>query len=242
MRGRRGARARRRRATRPLSPSEESGGTRRDPSRSRGECARTRPAPRPGTGERPRRASRPGAAIRVPGRASAADPSRDGGGDVFLVAAPVLHARARDLAATTDALGDEWGAALGAGLSHRARPHREGALGVVRARVEGLAPLAAPLDQLAAVLGTGDAERHRLGGLALGIARAGHELSEAAVLDHHRLAAGRAELVGGLVGGPLAAAQVLGELALRIGGAREELPEAPPLLHQGLAAVGTGLT
>src|SRR5262245_44746170 len=168
-------------------------------------------------------------------------PSGNGGGDVFLVAAAVLHAGPGDLAATAHALRDEGRSALGTRLRHRARPHRERALGIVGARVERLAALAPALHELAAVLGTGDAQRHRLGRLALRVARARHEFAEAPVLDHHRLAAGRAGLVGRLVSGPLTAAEVLGVLTLRVRRAREELPEAAPLLHQGFAAVGAGL-
>src|SRR5438552_4396176 len=168
----------------------------------------------------------------------------DRGRDLLLVAALLANAAPRDLAAPPDPLGRERRRAPGTGLPHRARPKRELASRVVRAREEGLAALGAPLHELpsAARLGTVDAERQGLGRLAVGIARAGDELAEPSVLDHHRLPARRAGLVRRLVGRLLASAtQVLGVLALRVGRAGEEAAEAPELLHERLAALGAGL-
>src|SRR5437899_1004826 len=94
------------------------------------------------------------------------------------------------------------------------------------------------LHELAALaLGTRDAQRHRLGGLALRVDRAGDELAEAAVLHHPRPLAGRALLVGRLLLRPLGARQVPLVLALRVGRAGDELAEAAPALLERLAAV-----
>src|SRR5262249_34122564 len=153
-------------------------------------------------------------------------------------------ARARDLAAARDPLGDERRCAVRTRLGDRPGPDRELARGVIAAREERLAAPGPSLHQLPAAIGLGtrDPERDGLGRLALGIARAGDELPEAAVLDDHRLAARRAHLVGRLVRRPLsAAAQILRVLALRVRRAREEAAESTELLHQGLAAVWTGL-
>src|SRR5215510_9806232 len=163
--------------------------------------------------------------------------SRDGGSDLFPVIALTADALARPLSALGHPLGEERRPALRARLGHRPRPRRELAVGILVAGVEGFAAPAPAFHELAfaAGLGTGDAEGDGLGRLALGIARAGDEFPEAAMLDDHRLAARRAGLVGHLVGGLLAATQVLGVLAVRIAGAREELAEAAPLLEHGRA-------
>src|SRR5262245_16718267 len=168
----------------------------------------------------------------------------DRGGDLLLVPAVLTDARPRDLAAPRVALRHEGRAALRARLGHRAGPERELASRVVAAREEGLAPPRPPLHELSSAsrLGTGDAERDRLGGLAVRIARARDELPEAPVLDHHRLAAGRADLVGRLVGGLLAAAaQILRVLALGVRRAGQEAAEPAELLDDGLAALRAGL-
>src|SRR6266478_777396 len=155
--------------------------------------------------------------------------SRHRGGDLFLVPAFAANAGAGTLAALRHPLRQERRAALRAGLDDGAGPGDELALGVLAAGVEGLAPLAATLDELAAatLLGARDPEGHGLGRLALGVTGARDEFAETSVLDHHRLAARRACLVRHLIGGLLAAAQVLGVLA-----------EAPPRLEDRLAAIG----
>src|SRR3569832_2374555 len=90
---------------------------------------------------------------------------------------------------------------------------------VVGAAVEGAAAaLARPdLDDVAAALGAGHAERDGASVLARGVAGAGEELAEAAGLDDHGLAA----LVAGDVGlldlrGGAALAEILGALALGV--------------------------
>src|SRR5262249_2765530 len=155
-----------------------------------------------------------------------AGPSCDG--EVGLLPEVTALARARPHGAPAgDPLGDEAGPAPGARLGDRPLPQHELAVGIRRAPVEGPAPLRASLEQLARVAGrrAGDAQRDGLGGLAVGVARARDELAEAAVFDHHRLAARRADLVGGLVLGALTAADVAGVLAFGIGRARQELAE-----------------
>src|SRR4029453_15132123 len=128
--------------------------------------------------------------------------------DLLLVSALLADARPCHLAAARVALRQERGRAHGARLAHRPRPEGEVGVGVIRAGEERLAAARAPLDELAPAsrFRTDDAKGDRLGGLALRISRAGDELAEAPVLDHHRLAAGRAELVGrlprGLFGAP----------------------------------------
>src|SRR5262245_48387207 len=141
-------------------------------------------------------------------------------------------------------LGQEGGSALGARLRDRSLPDHERARGIGRAAVEDTPAPAAPGHELtlAVGLGTGDAQGHRLGGLALRVAGAGDELSVAAVLDDHRLAARGTDLVGGLVRRALVAAEVPGVAAIRIGGAGQELAEAAPALQEGLAAFGARLT
>src|SRR5262249_30261265 len=165
--------------------------------------------------------------------------SRDGRSDLFPVVALAAHALACPLAALGHPLGKEGRPALRAWLGHRPGPRRELAVRILVASVESLAAPGPPFHELASAagLGTGDAESDRLGRLALGITRAGDELPEASVLDHHGLAAGRAGFIGHLVGRLLASPQVLGVLAVRIAGAREELPEAAPLLEHGLTAL-----
>src|SRR5262249_53747808 len=159
-------------------------------------CGRTPHAPPPDTRgtRRRRRPSRPGAPIRwmACARGSRDDRRRD----LLLVSAILADARPGDLAPPRDPLGDERRAAGRARLGHRPRPQRELAGGIVGAGVEGLAAPGAALHHLApaALLRTRDAERERPGGLALWIPRAGDELAEAAVLDHHRLRTGRARL------------------------------------------------
>src|SRR5215475_3633101 len=133
--------------------------------------------------------------------------SRHRGSDLFPVSALSAHALARPLAALGQALRHERSPALRARLRHRARPGDELAVGIPVAGVEGLPALATPFHELAAAarLGARDTQGDGLGGLALGIPRAGDELAEAAMLDHHGLAARRAGLIGHLVGGLLAA-------------------------------------
>src|SRR5512145_3122449 len=123
-------------------------------------------------------------------------------GDLLLVSALLADARARDLAPPRVPLRQEWRGALRTGLVDRPGPEGELAVRIVAAREERLAAARAPLDQLpaAARLGARDAERDGLGRLALRVAGAGDELAEPAMLDHHRLLAGRARLVGRLVG------------------------------------------
>src|ERR1700730_3456861 len=169
--------------------------------------------------------------------------SRHRGSDLFTVAALAANALARPLSTLGHPLGQERGAALGTRLGNGARPSDELALGVLVAGIQGLAALAPPVDALAPAAGlrTHDREGDGLGRLALWVTRARDELPEAAVLDDHGLGAGRADLVGQLVGRLLPAAEVLGVLAVGIARAREELAEASPLLDDGLAAVRASL-
>src|SRR5215831_5876953 len=129
--------------------------------------------------------------------------SRDGRSDLFPVVTLAAHALACPLAALGHPLGEEGRPALRAWLGHRPGPRRELAVRILVAGVESLAAPAPPFHELASAagLGTGDAESDRLGRLALGITRAGDELPEASVLDHHGLAAGRAGFIGHLVAG-----------------------------------------
>src|SRR5262245_37745860 len=107
--------------------------------------------------------------------------SGDGGRQLGLVAAAFLDAGPHDLPATQEALGEDRGAARGPRPAHGTLPDREGALRIIRARVEGLAPPRSPLHELtaASLLRADDAQGQRLRRLALGIARARHELPEA---------------------------------------------------------------
>ena len=186
--------------------------------------------------------------------ATRAAPPRDSGGtaaqlghapgrlDLALEVAPRAHAPPHDATARRP-LGQERRPALRTGLRHGVLPDRERAGGIGGAAVEDAAAPATPGHELARAsrLGARDPQGDRLGGLALGITRARDEPAVAAVLDDHRLAAGRARLVGGLVGGALVPAQIAGVAAVGIGRARQELAEAAPALEQGLAAIGAGL-
>src|SRR3989454_10033661 len=136
--------------------------------------------------------------------------------------------------------------ALRTGLRHGPVPEGEVALGVVRAGVERAALLAALLREVAAVLGTLDAERNRFRGLAGRVGRAREELAEPAGLDHHRRAALFALLVGrrvllrddldGAVGQPLEVLGVLAGRVLLVARAGQKLPVPAPLdLHHPAA-------
>src|SRR5207249_1293465 len=162
--------------------------------------------------------------------------------DLPLEVTPLARAAADD-AALQRPLGDEGGPALRARLGHRPPPDDELAVRVGGAAEEGAALARAALDQLsrAAGLGARDAERDRLGRLALRIAGAGDELAEAPVLDDHRLAARRAILVRRLVLGAAAAVEVARVAAVRIGRARQEFAEPPALLQELAAALRTRL-
>src|SRR5688572_5011913 len=161
------------------------------------------------------------------------------------VAAPFLDAPDRDPAPEL-ALDQERRAAARAGLGDRQVPGHEVALrlGVVRAAVEGLAaprPLGREV-AAAALLGAGDADRHRLGPLALRVARAGEELAEAAALHQHLGATDVALLVGGLLLDDLERAvgeaqELLRVLALGVVLAREERAVAAPLDDHRAAAL-----
>src|SRR5439155_11051998 len=120
------------------------------------------------------------------------------------------------------------------------------AIGVVAARHEGAEPAAAPHERLAALralLVDGLQGLHpelafraadeALGGLALGVVRAGQERPVAALLQDHRSVGGidRAHLLGDVLvqlGRPfaLASGELPGVLALRIGRAGQEAPVA----------------
>src|SRR5262249_31310129 len=108
---------------------------------------------------------------------------------------------------------------------------------------EDLSEAAAALGEVALfAVRTRDADRHRSGGLAVGVAAAREEAPEPAALDHHPLAAILADLVGGLLLHHLdlavdGLAEVLGVLAVGVAAAREELPHLPPLDHHLLAAL-----
>src|SRR5439155_27261872 len=99
-------------------------------------------------------------------------------------------------------LDHELGVADRARLRHRLVPRHEVALllGPVRAAVERLAaPRPLLGDEPAAARPRAlDAQRDRLGGLALGVLGAGQERAKPAALDGHRRAADLADLVGGL--------------------------------------------
>ena len=90
--------------------------------------------------------------------------SGDGGRQLGLVAAAFLDAGSHRLPAAHDPLGEEPGAAREARLAHGTLPDREGARRIVRARVEGLAATAPPLDELpaASLLRADDAQGQRL--------------------------------------------------------------------------------
>src|SRR6202012_209009 len=82
-------------------------------------------------------------------------------------------------------------ARLGDGLLPELEVALDGFVLVVRAAVEGLAPalLRSDLDEIPPALGAGDAERHRLRVLALGVAGARQEGAVPPAADDHRLAA-----------------------------------------------------
>src|SRR6185436_925772 len=128
------------------------------------------------------------------------------------------------LASTED---EELGAARRARLIDRLLPELEVALDVgrvVRAAVEAAAtaPARFDLDDVPSAFGAGDAERDRLGVLTTGVTGARQELAVAARLDHHRLAALVALVIGDANrerGRARAVAQVLRDLALRVRGA-----------------------
>src|SRR5438046_3911503 len=118
--------------------------------------------------------------------------------DLPLEVAPLAHAPPEH-AAARGALGRKRGATLRARLQDGPLPDDEPTGRVGRAAEEHAAPPRAALGELprAPRLRARDAERHGLRGLALRVTRARDELPEAPVLDDHRLAARRAELVGG---------------------------------------------
>src|SRR4051794_21655252 len=132
--------------------------------------------------------------------------------------------------------------ALRAGAGDGPVPGGELAVGVVHAAEEALPETRLALGQAAAVLGADHAlESDRPGGLAGRIVGAGEEPAEPAPLVQHRLAAGRAGLVGGKVLDHLDLAvlldEVLGVLAVGIAGARQEAPHAAPLDDHRAAAL-----
>src|SRR2546428_2108552 len=120
-------------------------------------------------------------------------------------------------------------------------PGRIIALRIPQATVERPAALGAALGEIAhAALGALDAERHRLGVLALGIARARQEFAEASRLDHH----GRPALFADLVGRPIGDLVLLDRprvvaLLRRVARTRDVRPEAAALHLEGSAAFGT---
>src|SRR5207244_8804818 len=117
----------------------------------------------------------------------------------FFVAAvfvPALDGRAGLLAELFD---EERCLAVWAGFIDRPVPERELAFRVIRAGVKRTAFLGPLLGQVASVLGTFDAERDGLRGLAGGVRRAGQELTEPAGFDHHGRPALLALLVRGLL-------------------------------------------
>src|SRR5256712_6093823 len=159
--------------------------------------------------------------------------------DLPLEVAPLAHAPPEH-AAARGALGRKRGATLRARLGHGPLPDDDPTGRVGGAAEERAAPPRAALGELprAPRLGARDAERHGLRGLALRVTRARDELPEAPVLDDHRLAARRAELVGGLVLCAPVSRQVPFVLALGIGRAGDEFPVPAPPLDQPLAALG----
>src|SRR5438046_1246024 len=165
------------------------------------------------------------------------DLSGNRGDDLGAIAAFAANAGARALAPLGHALREEGGTARRARLQDRARPRHELAVGVLAAGVERLAPAAPALHELALAAGfrARDAEGDGLGGLAFRIARAGDELAEAAVLDHHGLTAGGTALLRGLVGGLLSPPQGLRVLALGIRGACEAPAAWSRLWRTGLS-------
>src|SRR2546425_5845983 len=120
-------------------------------------------------------------------------------------------------------------------------PVRIIAVRVPQATVKRPATLGAAFGEIAhAALRALDAERHRLGVLALGIARAREEFAEASRLDHH----GRSALLAYLVGGPIGDLVLLDRprvVALLRGEARTRAvrPEPAALHLEWSAAFGT---
>src|SRR5438876_11126784 len=159
--------------------------------------------------------------------------------DLPLEVAPLAHAPPEH-AAARGALGRKRGATLRARLQDGPLPDDKPTGRVGRAAEEHAAPPRTALGKRprAPRLRARDAERHRLRGLALRVTRARDELPEAPVLDDHRLAARRAELVGGLVLCAPVPRQVPFVLALGIGRAGDEFPVPAPPLDQPLAALG----
>src|SRR5690606_13465120 len=127
-----------------------------------------------------------------------------------------------------------------AGLRHRLLPDLEVTLGVVRAAVEGFAALLlrSDFDDVALALGAGNAERHRLGVLALRVAAAGQEGPVASRLDHHRALALVALVVGELrLGRRSFGRQILGVFAPRVGFTTQKPAVFAPTLEHGGAAL-----
>src|SRR6516164_8170185 len=140
--------------------------------------------------------------------------------------------------------------AFGARLGHRAVPEHEVAIRIVRAAEEELSTLRFALDDLAAFLGVlraFDPGALVLDVLALGIIRAGGELTVPPLLDDQIRLAARAFLVQNLIGFRRAQATLPGRdqlsrgLALRIARTREELSESAALHGHRSAAILTRL-
>src|SRR5208283_5452573 len=128
--------------------------------------------------------------------------------------------------------------AFGTFLGDGFAPGDEIALGPADAAVKRLAALRAPLGDFALVaLRAFHADGLLLDVFAGGVIAACGELAEAAGLEHHVVAALRADFVQLLVGLLLRAANRLGGFAVRVAGASEEGAEAALLEHHGPAAI-----
>src|SRR5579884_184585 len=168
-------------------------------------------------------------------------------------AARLIAADHLEAAALFAPLDEERGLALRTGPRNRTLPEGEVTLGIAVAGKEGLPPPGPLLDEgsAASFLRTGHTGADRLGIFTFGITGAGHKAAEAAVLNHHRLAALLADFVGGgLFLDDLDAVgsldELFGVLAVGVAGTGDEAAEAAPFDHHRLAAllaseVGRGL-
>src|SRR5579884_4161312 len=113
-------------------------------------------------------------------------------------AARLIAADHLEAAALFAPLDEERGLALRTGPRNRTLPEGEVTLGIAVAGKEGLPPPGPLLDEgsAASFLRTGHTGADRLGIFTFGITGAGHKAAEAAVLNHHRLAALLASEVG----------------------------------------------
>src|SRR5688572_3299102 len=147
-----------------------------------------------------------------------------------------LLVAAEDLAAMAlcDLFRQEQPITLGARLEDRLVPQGEIALRIVHAPVEHLASTRLAFRHVPAALGTLDARQLLLDVLALGVAGAGGEFAEPALLDHQVFPAVRTEFVENLIGFRGGHALSGGDdfargLTFRVARARQEHAEPAPL-------------